>query len=67
MKYAISKPLLDPLLLARRREELDWARIEANYQYRVETMPDSLPEVSKYFDSDPNSGINDPFAFTHGK
>lgn len=65
LKYAISKPLLNPDSLDRNKHELNLERIQRQHHYQSEELPMAIPEVAKYFASGTDGAFDEPFALLH--
>ena len=62
LKYAISKPLLQPEALDERRREINLERIDKQYYYRNEILPLSVSEAAGYFGAGFEDNFGEPFS-----
>jgi hypothetical protein len=67
LKYAISKPLLNPDALDRGGHELYLERLERQYRYLNEELPLAMSEACRYFGAAAGGAIDEPFALLHQK
>ena len=65
LKYAITKPLLNPDSLSMGFRTLNEKRILNQYRYQTEDGLESLSEQSLYFGTGLKNYFNEPFAFLH--
>lgn len=65
LRYAVSKPLLCPDALDRRKHELNLERIERQYHYQTEEFPMCLSQVGQYFGGGADGNFDEPFALLH--
>ncbi len=67
LKYAISKPLLQPEKLDTGARELNFDRIEKHYIYETEVLPFSLTEAARYFGNGFKNNFGEPFSIMHNR
>ncbi|MBO9202413.1 MULTISPECIES: gluzincin family metallopeptidase [Niastella] len=65
LRYAITKPLLDPDKLRQGIRQLNEKRILKQFRYQTEEAILHLSEQSLYFGAGINNNFNEPFAFLH--
>jgi len=65
LRYAITKPLLDPDELSRGRRVMHEERAMKQFQYQTEDGVLNLSEQSLYFGTGLRNYFNEPFAFLH--
>ena len=65
LKYAISKPLLQPEALDERKRELNIDRIDRQYRYQTEELPLCMSQVGQYFGAGADGYFDEPFALLH--
>jgi hypothetical protein len=65
LRYAITKPLLDPEALLRNRRELNTRRILAQHRHQFSEGLLAMDEHSLTFGNGLSSAFNEPFAFLH--
>ncbi len=67
LKYAISKPLLNPEALDEGRREINIDRIDKQYHYQTEVLPLSVSEVTRYFGTGFDNNFSEPFSIIHNQ
>lgn len=68
LKYAITKPLLDPVQTRKDGwPEINLDRVTAQFKYQQETLPLSMSEVGQYFGMGTDSHFGEPFSLLHSK
>lgn len=65
LKYAISKPLLQPELLDKHVHKLHFERIDQQHRYQTEELPLCLSQASQYFGAGVLGDFDEPFAMLH--
>lgn len=65
LKYAISKPLIDPEALTNGKYQLQQSRILAMYRYQHGLVDDADNRFQAYFGSGKENHFNEPFNFLH--
>lgn len=65
LRHAISKPLLNPIALNKKRHELNKEWIQKQHRYITGTLPLHLSDPSRYFEDGFKTGLNEPFALLH--
>jgi hypothetical protein len=65
LKYAISKPLLQPNKLDERKREINRERIARQRRYQHEVLPLSMSETGQYFGAGLQGHIGEPFSLLH--
>lgn len=65
LKYAISKPLLQPEALDEGHRELNFERIDKQYHYQTEVLPLSVSEAASYFGTGFENNYGEPFSIIH--
>jgi hypothetical protein len=65
LRYAITKPLLDPDKLRQHLREINKKRVLDQHRYQTEDGMLSLSEQSMYFGTGLKNYFNEPFAFLH--
>lgn len=65
LKYVVSKPLLDIVMLKSQVWQIDKERAEQQYRYQQEEGVMHLSEYGLYFGNGLNNNLNEPFSFLH--
>jgi len=65
LRYAISRPLLDPDSLSAGAPKIDKQRAESQYKYQNEDAIMALGEFSRFFGLGLQNDLNEPFSILH--
>ncbi len=65
LKYAISKPLLNPAELDQQCREINMDRVRKQFEYQTEVLPASMSEFNLYFEEAFDGHFGEPFALLH--
>ena len=65
LKYAISKPLLNPAQLDKEKREIHMDRVRKQFEYQTEVLPASMSEFNLYFEEAFDGHFGEPFALLH--
>lgn len=65
LKYAISKPLLDPEELDQKRRVVNHDRIREQFQFQKEDFRLHAPDETRYFNGGFQNSFDEPFSILH--